>query len=130
MYDEKRDADIIKALRTNTVEITDLSFNEMLYKAEELKTEIDEVQSTLTDKSKELKKILDDIKKYAATQFREGDNKVSFKGKRFEFSLSLSQSTELDTEKLIQDFGESFLETYTKTKTSYRLTTNKIKEDK
>ena len=128
-FDEKKDAEILKALRTNTIEEKDLTFNEMVFKAETLKIEIDSVQSTLTDKSKELKSLLDEIKKRAAMEFRDGDTKVAFKGKAFEWVLSTSATTELDTAKLVEDFGEDLLQKYTKTKTSLRLTTSKIKED-
>lgn len=129
VYDEKKDAELLKALRTNTVEEIDLTISEMLLKAESLKIEIDKIKSTIADKEKELKAIMDDIKKYATEQFRDGDTKVSLKGNNFEFVLSKTESTELDTEKLTQDFGESLLQKYTKNKTSLRLTTSKIKED-
>ena len=128
-YDEKKDAEILKALRTNTIEEKDVTINELLGKTEQLKIEIDEVQATLADKNKELKSLLDEIKKYATEQFREGDTKVSLKGKTFEFVLSKSETKELDTDKLVEDFGEDLLQKYTKTKTSLRLTTSKIKED-
>ena len=129
LYDEKKDAELLKALRTNTVEEMDLTISEMLLKAESLKIEIDKIKSTIADKEKELKAIMDDIKKYATAQFRDGDTKVSLKGNDFEFVLSKTESTELDIEKLTQDFGESLLQKYTKNKTSLRLTTSKIKED-
>ena len=129
-FDEKKDAEILKALRTNIIEEKDLTFNELLYKAEQLKTEIDEVQGSLDEKAKELKNTLDEIKKQMAMEFREGDTKVSCKGKNFEFVLGQTVSTEFDKEKLIEDMGESFVNKYSKTKTSLRLTTSKIKEDK
>ena len=126
MYDEKKDAELLKALRTNTIEEKDLTFNEMIVKAESLKSEIDDVQATLTDKSKELKNILDEIKKYASTQFRDGDTKVTFKGDKYEFVLSVTESSEIDKDSLEAD---GLLDKYTKQKTSLRLTTSKIKED-
>ena len=128
-FDEKKDAEILKALRTNTVEVTDLTFNKLVEQAETLKLEIDQIKSSITAKEKELKTILDEIKKRAFMEFREGDTKVSFKGQSFEWVLSKSESTELDTESLVQDMGEEFMNKYTKQKTSYRLTTSKIKED-
>lgn len=129
MFDEKKDAEILKALRTNNIEEKNLTFHEMLQKAEALKVEIDTVQSTLVNKTKELKDILEEIKTNMAKKFREGDTKVSVKGNKFEFVLSQTISTELDKDQLIQDLGENLLEKYTKTKTSLRLTTSKIKED-
>ena len=127
-FDEKKDAEILTALRTNCVEIpTDIS--SLLKRAEELKTEIAEITCKIADKEKELKAITDEIKDFVKRQFREGDDKVSLKGKDYEFVLSKTNSSELDTKSLAQDMGEDFMNKYTKQKTSYRLTTSKIKED-
>ena len=128
LFDEKKDADILNALRTNTVEIpSDIS--SLLAQAEKLKTEITEITTKISDKEKELKALSDEIKKFAMAQFREGDTKVSVKGNTYEFVLSRTASTELDTKSLTADMGEDFISKYTKSKTSYRLTTSKIKED-
>ena len=123
-FDEKKDVEILKALRTNSVDTSNIS--ELLGKAEQLKTEIELVMSTLSEKEKELKTILESIKKYALSQFRDGDTKVSIKGSRYEWVLSKSNTTELDKDALAED---GLLEKYTKSKTSYRLTTSEIKED-
>jgi predicted phage-related endonuclease len=123
-FDEKKDAEILKALRTNSVDTSNIS--ELLGKAEQLKAEIETVMATLGDKEKELKTILEQIKKYALSQFRDGDTKVSIKGNRYEWVLSKSDATELDKDALKAD---GLLEKYTKFKTSYRLTTSEIKED-
>ena len=132
-FDEKKDAEILKALRTNSVDINDSTLSELLIEAETLKSEIDYITSsvtkTISDKQKRLEVITKEIKNFAKEQFREGDTKVSFKGDKFEFVLSKSTSAELDTESLTQDMGEEFTNKYTKQKTSYRLTTSKIKED-
>ncbi len=123
-FDEKKDAEILKALRTNSVDTSNIS--ELLGKAEQLKTEIESVMSTLDEKQKELKTILEQIKKYALSQFRDGDTKVSIKGSRYEWVLSKSNATELDKDALEAD---GLLEKYTKSKINYRLTTSEIKED-
>ena len=123
-FDEKKDSEILKALRTNSVYSSNIS--DMLEKAEELKIEIESAMAALDTKQKELKVILEQIKKYALTQFRDGDTKVSIKGGRYEWVLSKSNTTELDKEALAED---GLLEKYTKSKTSYRLTTSEIKED-
>ena len=125
-FDEKKDAEILKALRTNSVDIATTEISELLGKAETLKTEIETVTATLEEKQKELKAILEKIKKYALSQFRDGDTKVSIRGNRFEWVLSRSETTELDKDALAAD---GLLEKYTKPKTSYRLTTSEIKED-
>ena len=123
-FDEKKDAEILKALRTNEVDVTDLS--DLFCRAEKLKAEIEEVTSTISTKEKELKTILEQIKKIALVQFREGDAKVSMRGNKYEWVLSKSNTTELDKEALEAD---GLLEKYTKSKINYRLTTSEIKED-
>ena len=123
-FDEKKDTEILKALRTNSVNTSNIS--ELLGKAEQLKTEIESVMATLDEKQKTLKTILEQIKKHALEQFREGDTKVSIKGNRYEWVLSKSSTTELDKEALEAD---GLLEKYTKFKTNYRLTTSEIKEE-
>ena len=123
-FDEKKDVEILKALRTNNVDVTDLS--NLFSRAETLKSEIEEVTSTITAKEKELKTILEEIKKVALAQFRKGDTKVSMRGDKYEWVLSKSESTEIDKQSLEAD---GLLEKYTKSKTNYRLTTSEIKED-
>ena len=123
-FDEKKDTEILKALRTNNVDVQDLSY--LFCRAETLKREIEEVTATIATKEKELKVILEEIKKLALVQFREGDTKVSMKGDKYEWVLSKTTSTEIDKGSLEAD---GLLEKYTKTKTNYRLTTSEIKED-
>ena len=123
-FDEKKDIEILKALRTNNVDVQDLSY--LFRRAETLKKEIEEVTATIAAKEKELKVILEEIKKVALVQFREGDTKVSMKGDKYEWVLSKTTSTDIDKDLLKAD---GLLEKYTKSKTSYRLTTSEIKED-
>ena len=124
-FDEKKDSEILSALRTNSVEVkTDIA--DLISEAETLKKEIDTVSATISDKEKQLKKVQEQIKKYALEQFRDGDNKVSIKGKTLEFVLSKTNSSEIDKEALETD---GLLEKYCKVKTTYRLTTNNIEEE-
>ena len=127
-FDEKKDAEILKALRTNCVNVPS-DITTLFAQAEKLKTEITEITDKIADKEKELKAITEEIKQFALGMFREGDTKVSLKGQTYEFALSKINSTELDTKSLAQDMGEDFMNKYTKQKTSYRLTTSRIKED-
>ena len=125
-FDEKKDAEILKALRTNSLS-PDSDIAALVTEAEQLTTEIEEVTASVADKEKRLKVVTEQIKKYALNQFREGDTKVSVPGQRFEFVLSKSETTELDKEALKAD---GLLEKYLKSKTNYRLTKTSIKEDK
>ena len=124
-FDEKKDAEILKALRTNSLNPeTDMAA--LITEAEQLKTEIEEVSSTVAEKEKRLKAINEQIKKYALEQFRDGDTRVSLKGQRYEWVLSKTATTELDKDSLKAD---GLYEKYMKEKINYRLTTSEIKED-
>ena len=124
-FDEKKDAEILKALRTNTLN-PDTDISALVTEAEQLTSEIEQVTATVADKEKRLKVVTEQIKKYALEQFRDGDTKVSIPGQRIEFVLSKSETTELDKKALEAD---GLLEKYTKSKTNYRLTKTTIKED-
>ena len=124
-FDEKRDAEILKALRTNTLN-PDSDITAIVNEAEQLTAEIEEVTATIAEKEKRLKVLTEQIKKYALEQFRDGDTKVSIPGQRFEFVLSKSNTTELNKDALKAD---GLLEKYTVAKTNYRLTKTAIKED-
>ena len=124
-FDEKKDAEILKVLRTNSLN-PDTDIVALIKEGEQLKTEIDEIVSAVTEKEKRLKVINEQIKKYALEQFRDGDKKVSITGHRYEWVLSKTSTTELDKESLKAD---GLLEKYSKEKINYRLTTSEIKED-
>ena len=124
-FDEKKDAEILKALRTNTLN-PDADITTIVNEAERLTAEIEEIMSTISDKEKRLKDLVEQIKKYALGQFRDGDTKVSIPGQRYEFVLSKSETTELDKDALKAD---GLWEKYNKPKTNYRLTKTEIKED-
>ena len=125
-FDEKKDAEILKALRTNTLNL-DSDITVIVNEAEQLTAEIDEVISTVSEKEKRLKVLTEQIKKYALGQFRDGDTAVSIPGQRFKFVLAKSETTELDKDALKAD---GLWDKYNKTKTNYRLTKTTIKEDK
>ena len=125
-FDEKKDAEILKALRTNSVS-PNADISAIVAEAEQLINEIEQVMATVSDKEKRLKLLTEEIKKYALGQFRDGDTRVSVPGQRFEFVLSKNNTTELDKDALNAD---GLLEKYTKEKINYRLSKTTIKEDK
>ena len=124
-FDEKKDAEILKALRTNTPEPGE-DVSSLIAEAERLKAEIDKVTSTVKEKEKQLKVVLEQIKSYALEQFREGDTRISLKGSSVEYVLSKSNSTEIDKDALQAD---GLLEKYSREKINYKLTTKEIKEE-
>src|SRR5574344_423964 len=87
VYDEKKDAEILKALRTNTL-APETDVEALIAEAEGLKSEIDAVSATVADKEKRLKKLNDLLKEHAMKQFRDGDKKVDIKGAKYTWSLA------------------------------------------
>lgn len=89
-YDEKKDAEILKALRTTSVDTTSDDINSMIAEAEALKTEVDEFNKFIKDKTDRLDALNKAIKEFAIKQFKEGDKKVEVKGSAYTFSVSRS----------------------------------------
>lgn len=117
-YDEKRDAEILKALRTNSLAPT-TDIQELVKEAESLKAELDEVSDSISAKEKRLKDINEVIKKHAMGQFREGDKKVEVTGTNYVWTLSRSEKTDIDKTALEQD---GLLDKYSKVSETYRMT--------
>lgn len=122
VYDEKKDADILKVLRTT--ELSPDEVRSLIGEAETLKTDIDKVTETISSKEKRLKEINDILKKIAVKNFKPGDKKVIMSGDEYTWSFSKSSRTSVDTDKLKQD---GLLEKYQKVSDSYRLTISKKK---
>lgn len=124
VYDEKRDAEILKVLRTNNLSPeTDLA--ELVREAEELKAKLDAHAAEVTNDEKRYKVVTDLIKQSAVKQFRDGDKKVSVTGTRYTWEVSRSSTTKIDKTALKAD---GLLEKYSTTEESYRLLPKEIKE--
>lgn len=117
-YDEKKDAEILAALRTNTLS-PETNIEALIKEAEGIKKELDEVTATTADKEKRLKTINDIIKEHAMSQFRDGDKKVEVKGSTYTWTISRSETTGVDKDALKAD---GLLDKYTKKSTQYRMT--------
>ena len=124
-FDEKKDADILKILRTNTISAnTDIM--DILAEAEQLTEEIAEVEATIADKEARLKELKELIKEYGSRQFREGDTKVSFKTERYEWSIGKSKTTSIDKKALKND---GLLEKYQIVSETFKLNSPKFIEN-
>lgn len=121
-YDEKKDAEILKALRTNTVD-QDTDIDALITEAESLKAELGEVYATVADKEKRLKEVTEQIKKILKGAFRPHDLAVERKGGQYIWSVSKTESTEVDTTALKAD---GLFEKYSKKKETYRINTKSI----
>ena len=119
-FDEKRDAEILKALRTSTLS-PDTDIKALIDEGEKLKKEIDDVACSITDKEKRLKEINDIIKQKAVEEFKDGDTKVEVKGEKYVWVVSRSERVDIDRAALEND---GLLDKYSKTSETYRLTVN------
>lgn len=119
-FDEKKDAEILKALRTSTLS-PDTDIKALIDEGEKLKKEIDDVASSITDKEKRLKKINDIIKQKVVEEFKDGDTKVEVKGEKYVWVVSRSERVDIDRAALEND---GLLDKYSKTSETYRLTVN------
>ena len=124
-FDEKADAEILKELRTNTLN-PESDIEALLREGEELKAEIDRLSAPIEPLEKRLKVVTDIIKQHALAQFRDGDKKVSIRGEKYEWNVSRSETSEIDKDGLKAD---GLLAKYTRAKVSYRIMTKAIEEE-
>lgn len=118
VYDEKKDAEILAALRTHNL-TPDTDIDALIKEAEGLKTEVDKAATAIADKEKRLKEINDIIKEHAMKQFRDGDKKVEIKGSTYTWTVSRSETATIDKKALEAD---GLLEKYQKRSEQYRMT--------
>lgn len=118
VFDEKKDAEILKALRTHNL-TPDTDIDALIAEAEGLKTEVDKATAAIADKEKRLKEINDIIKEHAMKQFRPGDKKVEVKGATYTWAISRSETTTIDKKALEAD---GLLDRYQKKTEQFRMT--------
>ena len=126
-FDERKDAEILKALRTNNLSPeTDMAA--LVKEAEDLKDTMERIlaHEGIPDMEKRYKVVTDMIKKAAIAQFRDGDKKVSIAGSAYNWEVSRTSSTKIDKDAMKAD---GILAKYTTTEDSYRISPKIIKED-
>ena len=121
-YDEKLDADILKALRTNEAP-ADENIDALIAEAEGLKAELEAVYASVADKEKQLKVVTEQIKKYLIGVFRPNDIAVERKGGNYIWSVSRHESSEIDKAALEAD---GLLDKYSREKSTFRINTKSI----
>lgn len=125
-FDEKKDADILKVLRTNTLN-PETDIESVMEEAEALQEEIKRVSATVADKEKRLKTLKDIIKEQAMKSFRDGDKSVALKSKRYVWAVSRTERKDIDKDALKAD---GLLDKYsTKSVVTYRLTNEPVEEE-
>lgn len=124
-FDERKDAEILKALRTNNLSPeTDMAA--LVKEAEDLKAKLDAHAAEVAEDEKRYKVLTDMIKKAAIAQFRDGDKKVSIVGSAYNWEVSRTSTTKIDKDAMKAD---GILAKYTTTEDSYRISPKIIKED-
>lgn len=126
-FDERKDAEILKALRTNNLSPeTDMAA--LVKEAEDLKDTMERIlaHEGIPDMEKRYKVVTDMIKKAAIAQFRDGDKKVSIAGSAYNWEVSRTSTTKIDKDAMKAD---GILAKYTTTEDSYRVSPKIIKED-
>ena len=124
-FDERKDAEILKALRTNNLSPeTDMAA--LVKEAEDLKAKLDAHAAEVAEDEKRYKVLTDMIKKAAIAQFRDGDKKVSIAGSAYNWEVSRTSTTKIDKDAMKAD---GILAKYTTTEDSYCISPKIIKED-
>lgn len=126
-FDEKKDAEILKVLRKNTVEPDDKDIAKLIAEGDKLTESINKVEAKLDEKKKRLKEIEDIVKKYAIGQFRDGDKKVEIAGKKFTWTFTKSERNSLDSTTLKKELPDVFGK-YVKKTEVYSLKKSAIEE--
>ena len=121
-YDEKKDADFLKALRTNDLP-PDANIDALITEAESLKAELEAVYASVADKEKRLKEVTEQIKKHLVGAFRPHDIAVEHKGGQYIWSVSKTVSQELDKAAIQAD---GLFDKYSREKETFRINTKSI----
>ena len=121
-YDEKKDADILKALRTNSLS-PDANIDELITEAEALKAKLEAVYASVAEDEKRLKVVTDQIKKTLVGAFRPNDVAVEHKGGQYIWSVSKTESTEIDKAAIEAD---GLLDKYSRKKETFRINIKSI----
>ena len=121
-FNEKKDAEILKALRTNNVN-PDTNIDALIAEAESLKAELEAVYASVADQEKRLKALNDYLKKCLMAAFRPHDVAVEHKGGKYVWSVTKHESTEIDKAALEAD---GLLDKYSRKKETFRINSKSI----
>jgi predicted phage-related endonuclease len=124
-FDERKDAEILKALRTNNLSPeTDMAA--LVKEAEDLKAKLDAHAAEVAEDEKRYKVLTDMIKAKAVEQFRDGDTKSVITGNRYMWEVRKSERSSID-KKLMEKDG--ILEKYTVTTPTYAIYSGEIEKE-
>lgn len=129
-WDEKKDADILKALRTNFVN-PETNAADLIAEGEEIIAKIDELNSRieheLSPLEKRLKTIKEQLKKMSIDMLGEDQTKVVMQGSVYDWKLDKQTSMKVNEDKMKED---GIYEKYAAPAVTYKFSTTKIKKEK
>lgn len=124
-FDERKDAEILKALRTNNLSPeTDMAA--LVKEAEDLKAKLDAHAAEVAEDEKRYTVLTGMIKAKAVEQFRDGDTKSVITGNRYMWEVRKSERSSID-KKLMEKDG--ILEKYTVTTPTYAIYSGEIEKE-
>lgn len=122
-FDEKKDAEILTALRTTYVDVqSEDDLTALLKEADDLKEEIERYEAGIKDKYDRMKVLGEAIKEAAKTRFTPGDKYVELKSSKYIWKMTKSVTTKLDEKRLKID---GLYDKYAVSQESYRMTTSR-----
>lgn len=123
-YDEARDAEILKELRSNNLN-PKTNIQELFDEAESLQEKIDAVKATIKKDEKRLDTVKDLIKQSVMGEFKEGVKQVVYHGSKYTWTTAKQVSLKIDEDAMKAD---GILDKYkTKESVIYRLTNKENK---
>ena len=124
-FDERKDAEILKALRTNNLSPeTDMAA--LVKEAEDLKAKLDAHAAEVAEDEKRYKVLTDMLKAKAIEQFREGDTKSVITGSRYAWEIRKTERSSIDKKRMEKD---GCLEKYTVTTPAYAIYSSEIEKE-
>lgn len=124
-FDEKKDAEILKALRTKFIDTGRTDLGDITAEIEALQDEIDKHNAVITDKEKRLTTLKKTLSAEMQKSFTSGDKSVKLDGGTYIFTVTKSSTESADKDKLIAD---GLFDKYKKTTEIYKLTLKKKEE--
>lgn len=125
-FDEKKDADILKALRTQTAPLSGEDIQRMIAEAEALQQKIDGITKDAAPLEKTLKDLTAKIKAYMQQSFTQDTKYVDLDSGPKVWTLTRSIQTKVDEQRLKED---GLFDKYAKQTESYRLTIKDKKQE-
>ena len=124
-FDEKKDAEILTALRKTAIDKNAEDLEALVIEAEDLKAEIDAVKASIAEKEKRYKVLTEFFKTDAMKHFADpGINQVEIKGDHTIWTVSRSIKKTVDTKRLKED---GLFDVYSNSEETYTLRVKEVK---